>query len=335
MSSVGIIANPNSGKDIRRLVAHGSSFDNNEKISIVRRVLLGLDALGVERVHYMPEGYAIVARAAETVKLSFELLVLPMAALGVPADSTEAGQRLADLGVGCLVTLGGDGTNRVAAKGCGDLPLVAISTGTNNVFPRMVEATLAGLAAGLVATGAVPDAVVLHRHPWLDIYLDGKLHDRALIDVVTTRHTWIGTRALWDPAHLSEIVLSRVTTSALGTCSLGGLLFPEAHGSRHGAHLVLGPSERTVLAPLAPGLLCPISVAAARLLVPGERVQLAVEPCTVALDGEREFELIRPGHLLEVELNPTGPRVVDIDATLRAAARRGVFVREASRLATG
>ena len=37
---VGIIANPSSGNDIRRLVAHGSAFDNNEKINIVRRVLL-------------------------------------------------------------------------------------------------------------------------------------------------------------------------------------------------------------------------------------------------------------------------------------------------------
>ena len=46
---VGIIANPASGKDIRRLVAHGSTFDNNEKINIVRRVLLGLDAAGVRR----------------------------------------------------------------------------------------------------------------------------------------------------------------------------------------------------------------------------------------------------------------------------------------------
>ncbi|HEY5871002.1 MAG TPA: ATP-NAD kinase, partial [Candidatus Tectomicrobia bacterium] len=44
MACVGIIANPSSGKDIRRLVAHGSVFNNNEKVNIVRRVLLGLDA---------------------------------------------------------------------------------------------------------------------------------------------------------------------------------------------------------------------------------------------------------------------------------------------------
>ena len=61
---VGIIANPASGKDIRRLVAHGSTFDNNEKINIVRRVLLGLDAAGVSEVAYLPDTYGIVERAA-------------------------------------------------------------------------------------------------------------------------------------------------------------------------------------------------------------------------------------------------------------------------------
>ena len=61
---VGIIANPASGKDIRRLVAHGSAFDNNEKINIVRRVLLGLDAAGVTRVAHLPDEYGIVQRAA-------------------------------------------------------------------------------------------------------------------------------------------------------------------------------------------------------------------------------------------------------------------------------
>ena len=56
MTAVGIIANPASGKDIRRLVAHGSVFDNDEKANIVRRVLLGLErsvssARGSCRIH--------------------------------------------------------------------------------------------------------------------------------------------------------------------------------------------------------------------------------------------------------------------------------------------
>lgn len=325
MSSVGIIANPASGKDIRRLVAHGSTFDNNEKINIVRRVLLGLDAIGVERVHYMPDTYAIVPRAAETVTLGVELVALPMIALGMQGDSLEAASRLADLQAGCLITLGGDGTNRVVAKGSGDVPLVAISTGTNNVFPRMVEGTLAGLAAGLIASGAVLHDEAVGRVPWLDVLLDGEPRDQALIDVVTSRQAWIGARALWDAAHLSEVVLSRVTPSEIGMCSLGGLLFPNAAGSEQGVHIALGEGGRRVLAPLAPGLIRSVPVAGARLLAPGERVQLRDEPCTVALDGEREIEIITPGHCLEVALNPHGPRVVDIGAALQAGAARGIF----------
>ena len=40
MKPVGIIANPASGKDIRRLVAHGSVVTSNEKINMVKRILL-------------------------------------------------------------------------------------------------------------------------------------------------------------------------------------------------------------------------------------------------------------------------------------------------------
>lgn len=326
MSSVGIIANPASGKDIRRLVAHGSTFDNNEKINIVRRVLLGLDALGVQQVHYMPDNYAIVPRAAETVTLRLALVPLPMVALGTPSDSTEAAQRLTDLGVGCLVTLGGDGTNRVVARGCGELPLVAISTGTNNVFPRLMESTLAGLAAGLVAGGRIALDGVVRRQPCLEVWLDGELRDQALVDVATSRQSWIGSRALWEAAQLGEIVLSRVTPSEIGLCSLGGLLFPAATGSTQGVHIEVGPGGRSVMAPLAPGLIHSVPVASARLLAPGQRVPLRAAACTVALDGEREIEIAQPGHRLEVVLSPHGPRVVDVAAALQAGAESGLFV---------
>ncbi len=323
--SVGIIANPASGKDIRRLVAHGSTFDNNEKVNIVRRVLLALDALGVERVHYMPDTYAIVPRAAEAVALRLDLVALPMPVLGTPGDSLEAARRLVDLGVGCIVTLGGDGTNRVVAKGSGDTPLVPISTGTNNVFPRMVEGTLAGLAAGLVARDGLAVEGVVHRAPRLDVYVDGALRDSALVDVVTSRQPWVGARALWDPAALAEIVLSRVSPAEIGTCGIGGLLFPEATGSDRGVHVVLGPPGPALLAPIGPGLVRRVPVARARLLEPGETARLAGGARTVALDGEREIELRSPEQALEVHFNPRGPMVVDIDAALRAGAARGLF----------
>jgi len=42
MNTVGIVANPASGKDVRRLVARASVFDNQEKQAIVLRVLAGI-----------------------------------------------------------------------------------------------------------------------------------------------------------------------------------------------------------------------------------------------------------------------------------------------------
>lgn len=334
--TVGIIANPVSGKDIRRLVAHGSSFDNNEKINIVRRALLGIAAAGVPRVAFMPDLYAIVGRAAAPLATGLRIEPLPMPTIGTAGDSEEAAKRLADLGAGVILTLGGDGTNRVVAKGCGEVPLVPVSTGTNNVFPRMIEGTLAGLAAGVVATGVVAmgDASgAIVRAPRLDVSVDGEPVDLALIDVVTARQAWVGARALWEPAHLREAVLSRIVPAAIGVASLGGLLYPNESGGECGAHLVIGDgdsdgggdSARSIVAPLAPGLIKWVPIAASRLIAPGETVVPAPGPCTVALDGEREFELSRSDQRLSVTLNPRGPLVVAIEAALQTAAKAGVW----------
>lgn len=325
--SVGIIANPASGKDIRRLVAHGSTFDNNEKINIVRRLLTALDALNLERVWYMPDLYGIVPRAVEPLSLGLELAVLPMAVLGNSGDSLEAARRLADLGAGGVITLGGDGTNRVVAKGCGDVPVTPISTGTNNVFPRMIEGTLAGIAAGLIAAGIVPIAQGTGRAPRLDVLLDGELADMALIDVATSHHAWIGARALWEPAHLREIVLSRIAPAEIGICGMGGLLHPEAVDRGLGAHLVIGEGGRRILTPMAPGLMKVVPVKSSALLERGAEVKLDSAPCTVALDGEREFEILKSGRSLSVVLNPHGPLVVDVDRTIAAGAKASVFDR--------
>jgi predicted polyphosphate/ATP-dependent NAD kinase len=331
---VGIIANPASGKDIRRLVAHGSTFDNNEKINIVRRVLLGLDAVGAGPVAYLPDIYGIVERAAATAGLGLELLPLTMPVIGNAGDSTEAAQRLESLGAKVIVTLGGDGTNRAVARGCGDVPLVPISTGTNNVFPRMVEGTLAGLAAALVATGVASNragtAPVIRREPKLDLLLDEEKVDIALIDVVTSYQRWVGARALWEPEHLREIVVSRVSVAAIGIAGIGGVLFPDACDGCSGAWISVsaeGDAATSALVPIAPGLIREVPIRAARLIRPGELVHLKAGPCTVALDGEREIALHDPRNHLAVRLDPGGPRVIDIDAALRAGAASGALIR--------
>ena len=49
------------------------------------------------------------------------------------------------LGGEVIVALGGDGTNRRIARTWPDVLLIPLSTGTNNVFPVMAEATSAAV----------------------------------------------------------------------------------------------------------------------------------------------------------------------------------------------
>ncbi len=327
MASVGIVANPASGKDIRRLVARASVFGNNEKVNILQRVLLALDAMGVDSVSIMPDCYRLGLQALAGIRLSsLRASILSMPVTSTDEDSTAAARRLREMGVGCILVLGGDGTNRVVAKGCDQVPIVSISTGTNNVFPAMVEGTVAGLAAGLVAMGLVEVERVAYRAKLLEVYVDGRLADVALIDVVTCTDLWVGARAIWDPARIREAVLARAEPTSVGTSSVGGCFQKLGARDDRGMYLAFGEGGTEVLAPIAPGLVTRVPVRSQRLLSIGEEVTLASADAMIALDGEREVG-VYAGQKVSVRLTDNGPRAVDIALCMEAAARSGVFGR--------
>lgn len=329
---VGIIANPASGRDIRRLVAHGTVFDNNEKTAIVRRILLGLDATGIRRVVYMPEhDFGILPRALSELHgytLQLEASPLDMPVLNTSADSTRAAQLLVDKGAGCIITLGGDGTNRAIARGCGSVPLIPISTGTNNVFPTFLEGTIAGMAAGVVAGGLRGESTV-RRAPRLEVHINGTAVESALVDVVISSLPFVGSRAIWDLSTVREVVLSRVAPATIGLSALGGALLNSSNERdvQRGLHIVLGRGEREVLAPLAPGLLRWVGIASYSRLSTDDVVRFQPGNGTIALDGEREIELADTS-VVEVKLCSDGPFVVDVPAALAAAARAGYLSRQ-------
>ena len=327
-SVVGIIANPAASKDIRRLVAHGRVVPDWEKVNIVRRVLLGLNAVGVSRVLGMPDSSRLIERAGDDPRLSIKLDVLDMPAFGSSDDSLRASSIMAEVGIGCLVTLGGDGTNRAVVKGMGEdaarVPMIPISTGTNNVFPTPIEGTLAGLAAGAVARGLLPLDQVSFVSKRMEVYIDGELADIALVDVAVSRERYVGSRAIWDPATLHEVFLTRAESASIGLASIGARLRPLGPTDQDGLHFRLGPGGCSVLAPVAPGIVSAVPVAEWRSLPPGERVAVSLSPCTIALDGEREFA-VRPGERVEVCISSRGPRVVLVEDALREATASGVF----------
>lgn len=338
MSPVGIIANPAASKDIRRLVAQGRVVPDWEKVNVVRRAMLGLQSVGVDRVIAMPDSSHLVQRAADDPHLSIEVELLRMSALYNEGDTIRAAAAMSELGVGCVITLGGDGTNRAVARGARDLPLVAISTGTNNVFPVMVEGTIAGMAAGLVANGSVPLEAASVQSKTIAVIIDGEDRDIALVDVALSKERFVATRAIWDMNTIYEVFLTRAEPSSIGLSSIGarleavsladegGLHYRIAEGgiSDDGSQVANKDGHVGVRAPIAPGTVPVVGIESWQRIADGQRVTIERRHSTVALDGERSFS-VNPDNLLEIEVRRDGPPVVSVDAALRHAAASGVF----------
>ena len=320
-SSVGIIANPAAGKDIRRLVAHGRFVSNPEKINFLRRVLVGLEAAGVERVIFMPDVGMLGSGAISNNSLALSVEFLDMPVFNDEIDSTRAAGRMRDMGVGCLITLGGDGTNRLVAKESLNVPNVPISTGTNNVFPQMIEGTVAGLAAGVVASRVVNLDKVVTTAPKLDVSVDGEFKDIALVDIAVTREQFVGSRAVWNMGTIHEVFLARTDSDSIGLSSIGGRL-PVPFGE--GVQVMLGDGNIVVNAPVAPGSVSHVPIRDWWPMKPGTQYDVGLKPSTIAFDGERSFTL-RKDESATVTLSLDGPKVVSVEKALRMATLAGVF----------
>ena len=325
---VGCIANPMAGKDIRRLVAYGSRIDNQEKVNIVRRILLGLESAGVAEVLLMPDTFRIAHKALEGIHqpLQLRMHILDMDVRGDAHDSLRATQQMCGAGAQCLLILGGDGTHRVVAKASGAIPLVPISTGTNNVFPQMIEGTVAGLAAGLYARHAPQLDGVIVPTKRLEIWHDDALQDIALVDAAVSAQQFVGARALWEVSDIQELFLTQGMPSNIGLSAIAGWSHPIAMADATGLQLILGQNGRQVRAPIAPGLIVPVGISRERIIQPGERIPIRHAPAMLALDGEREL-LVRQGERWEVALSWDGPKVLDVDRTLLLAQRQGLHGR--------
>lgn len=331
--SIGIVANPASGRDIRRLTSKALVFPTVEKINMIERLLGAFGAVGVEHVLMMPDMVGIAAgliraidgHRAQGLQPWPVVDFVPMPLTDSPRDTQEAVRQMRAAGVAVIVVLGGDGTHRIVAGECGDTPLATLSSGTNNAFPDLREPTLTGLAAGLVATGAVPVSEAARRNKQLRVR-GGKVDEIALVDVCVTRQMHLGARAVWDPATIAELFVTFAEPDAIGLSSIAAMLEPVGRDAPRGSWVRCATSGFGILAPIAPGLVTPVGIDEHGLLAPGQPMQIRTARGCVALDGEREIEL--DGHqTLCVTLELEGPLSLDVPATLAAAVRRGAMVR--------
>lgn len=328
---VGIVANPASARDIRRLVAGGSIVTTSQKINIVKRVLSGLAAAGIEEVVSMTDlggisaGLESLAETSNRTSKNWPRIEFVEHAITQSASDTAAAvDAMTGLAVDAIVVIGGDGTNRVVANGSGDIPLASISTGTNNAFPSQVEPTVVGLATGLVATGQVARTEATYRCKTLTVST-GEHRERALVDVAIVDNETVGSKAVWDPETISELFLCLAEPQAIGLSSIGAHLCPVGRHDRFGLHLRLGrPPTTRVRAPILPGVVVEVEVAECNRLHLEVPVEVGRAGAMVAIDGERTFRLAADD-TTTVTLGQDGPVVIDVTRTMDVASRRGVL----------
>ena len=328
MASVGIIANPQSGKDIRRLVALASSFSNNEKVLMLRRVMAGITAIGLDNILMFNDLGSLGAVAVDGFRhenKNSKAQLFEVDASGETADSTKAACKLAELGVRCIIILGGDGTCRAVAKGCNKIPLIPLSTGTNNAFPFSWEGTVAGMAAALYALHPRVYGSEKKVTKQLHVSLDG-ISESALVDIAIIKESFYGARAVWDIERVDSVALTRSEPGRLGLSSLGASLRPIDSNEPVGLWLKLGAnrkSNRLILSPIGPGQVASAHVKGHEIINIGESVHYrAPADRALAFDGEREY-LLSKGEDIEITLQLDGPTILNVPAILKKAAIRG------------
>jgi hypothetical protein len=321
---VGVVVNPVAGRDIRRVAARGGVSSSQDKRNRVARAVVGAVTAGARRVIVMDEPFRVGSGAVADLRLDAEIEVLDVGARLDPGDTRRATEAMRSSGADVLIVVGGDGTNRTVAQQWPDATLVSLSTGTNNVFPSMAEATVAGAAAGLVATGRVARDEVAPRAKVVHVGLPDGGGDLALIDAVHLAGDFVGNRMPFDAERIRLLVLSRSEPAAMGVSAVGGLTHPCGAHVDAGVVVRCGPGGRPVHTPIAPGSYAAVPVLSAESL-PFEQPVTVGGPGVLAFDGDRE-RWLEENEVATFTVRRDGPSVVDIEAVMRLAADRGLFV---------
>lgn len=301
---VGLVANPTSSKDIRRLTTLARVIDIEEKANLVARLLVGLASEDKVEVKALDDPAGLVRRAVGMAGSSApDVEYLPIEIEGNEGDTRAAAGLLADLGADAMVTVGGDGTVRAAVEGWRNARLIPLAAGTNNAFALTEEPGVIGMAT---ATALMSRSEVAFKPTTALEVATTDGWALAVIDAVLVRSHWVGAGAITDPADLIEGVVTSSRRTAVGIASVSAALGPLRTG--YVRHLRFG-GERSVRAVFGPGLILDVPVEDHDDLPIGAELALADGGGIVALDGERRLPS-RGGVVRVID----GPRVLDLEA---------------------
>lgn len=333
MKKIGIIANPVSARDIRRIISHAGNLPINDRANIVLRMLAALGATGVEDVLMMPENSGIRFHLMRSIERERKMghhgfprvSYIDMPVTMTATDSARAAKIMAEQNVAAIIVLGGDGTHRVVIQACADIPIAGVSTGTNNAFPDLREPTITGLAVGLAATGKVPAEQAYVQNKWLEISVNGDRHI-ALVDMAVVDDRFVGARAIWKTQSFRDLFVTFGLPGAIGMSSIAGLTDPVDRYEPEGRHIVLSPdADRFLNAPIAPGLIEKVGIQSITSMTPDSVHSPSIVAGTLAFDGEREVTFDQDDDI-SVRLVTNAFRTIDVPGCMRFAARTGLFI---------
>lgn len=322
-NQVGIIVNPMSGRDVRRVAARASTMSHHDKQQQVTRLVLGALEHGASRILLANEPFRINERAIENLpeRDRVELLEFPLT--HTSADTATITRGMWDKGCRTFIVIGGDGTNRIVAATRPDAVILPVSTGTNNVFPFMVDGSVAGAAAGLIASGRLDYREVCQRCKQVHIDAGAGAHV-ALVDAVMLKKDLLGSLLPFDPDNIAAVVMALAEPASIGMSPIGGFLMPCHHEDDHGVSVTLGhPAMYRIRVPVSAGLYGDLDIASIDPL-PLDQTLTLTGPGILAFDGDRVVSLAAD-ESAQLAVRRDGPWVIDAHKVLEIAAQRGLL----------
>ncbi len=315
--SVGIIVNPNSGKDIRRLVSNAFVVPQQFKSNELLKVYEGLMNEGVRKVFIMPDFSDVSRRARETYSNKIDTVILETKRLDEESTTIESAKKMDSLGLECVIIFGGDGTSRLVSNYLKNIPILAISTGTNNLFPENIDGTVAGIAVGKFVNSDNKKSFI-NKTKKIDIFFGEQYMDSALVDIAVTNIPYIGARAVWSMEPVSEIFINKVKPTGIGFSSIGFRLVKNLK-SEESIYIKISKNKNNskikFQSPIAPGKIEEIFIDNWKLFKKSEIIKIQTNKGTLALDGERRLEFSGKNKA-NIRINNNGPTCLKIGEIL-------------------
>jgi hypothetical protein len=325
VKAIALAVNPRAGTDIRRFSTFAASGSYAEKVQTALRLITAASAMGAGEFILMPD-YSGIANEInlQLLRHGIKSLIHDMRVNETANDTAQFTADMHSLGCGCIISLGGDGTARAIAKESKKMPLLPVSTGTNNVYPYMIEGTAGGIAAAGIASGEYPEDEVCIKDKQIEVSINGVFRDIALVDAVVSSNPLTGAKALQNKDELLHIISTRCHPATIGFSAITGSRCIVTDRDDFGVSLPLKRGG-LYIAPISSGVLTEVQSGDPHKVLPGEALAITADiNGTIALDGERELTFVK-GDELSFKITRGGPLRVLIEETCECMLAAGAF----------